>query len=59
MKYMECKFASRRASSCLEVKIGDHTILQVTQFKYLESITENDGKLERDVKNRIQTTWMK
>ena len=46
-------------NSILEVKIGDHTILQVTQFKYLESITENDGKLERDVKNRIQTTWMK
>ena len=37
-KYMECKFNKRRRVSNSEVKIGDHIIPQVTQFKYLGSV---------------------
>lgn len=37
-EYMECKFNKRRNVSNLEVKFGDHILLQVTRFKYLRSI---------------------
>ena len=52
MKYMECKFARRRASSCLEVKIGDHAISQVTQFEYLGSIIQNDEEIKGKCKTQ-------
>lgn len=38
---MECKVRKkkkRKSTSSLEAKIGDHTIPQVTQLKYLGSI---------------------
>jgi len=43
----------------LEVKVGDHTIPQVTRFKYLGSIVQNDGEIEADVSHRIQAGWLK
>ena len=45
--YMEYKFINRHTNSKLKVKIKDDAKLQVTQFKYLESIIENDGKIMR------------
>ncbi|KAL5130219.1 THO complex subunit 4A [Glycine soja] len=58
-EYMECKFNKRRRVSNLEVKIGDHIIPQVTRFKYLGSVIQDDGKIEGDVNHRIQAGWMK
>jgi hypothetical protein len=58
-EYMECNFSGRRSRSTLEVKVGDHIIPQVTQFKYLESIVQNDGEIEADVSHRIQAGWLK
>ena len=43
----------------LEVKVGDHTIPQVTRFKYLGSIVQNDGEIEADVSHHIQAGWLK
>jgi len=43
----------------LEVKVGDHIIPQVTWFKYLGSIVQNDGEIEADISHRIQTGWLK
>jgi len=59
MGYMECNFSGRRSRSTLEVKVGDHIIPQVTQFKYLGSLVQNDGEIEADVSNRIQAGWLK
>jgi hypothetical protein len=56
-EYMECNFIKRRIISSLEVKVSDHIIPQVTQFKYLRSIVQNDGKLE-DVNHRSQVGWL-
>ncbi|KAH1257632.1 hypothetical protein GmHk_03G007566 [Glycine max] len=56
---MECKFNKRRRVSNSEVKIGDHIIPQVTQFKYLGSVIHDDGEIEGDVNHRIQAGWMK
>ncbi|KAH1264620.1 hypothetical protein GmHk_01G000510 [Glycine max] len=56
---MECKFNKRRRVSNSEVKIGDHIIPQVTRFKYLGSVIQDDGEIEGDVNHRIQAGWMK
>jgi len=45
--------------STLEVKVGDHIIPQVTRFKYLGSIVQNDGEIEADVSHHIQAGWLK
>ncbi|KAL5153310.1 Craniofacial development protein 2 [Glycine soja] len=58
-EYMECKFNKRRRFSNSEVKIGDHIIPQVTRFKYLGSVIQDDGEIEGDVNHRIQAGWMK
>ncbi|KAH1257658.1 Craniofacial development protein 2 [Glycine max] len=58
-EYMECKFNKRRRVSNSEVKIGDHIIPQVTRFKYLGSVIQDDGESEGDVNHRIQAGWMK
>jgi len=58
-EYMECNFSKRRSMSTLEVKVGDHIIPQVTRFKYLRSIVQNDGGIEADVSHRIQVGWLK
>jgi len=50
---MECNFSKRRSRSTLEVKFGDHTIPQVTRFKYPRSIIQNDREIEADVSHRI------
>jgi hypothetical protein len=44
--------------STLEVKIRDH-IIQVTQFKYLGFIVQNDVEIKSNVNNRIQVRWLK
>jgi len=58
-KYMECNFSKRRSGSTLEVKVGYHIIPQVTQFKYIWSIVQNDEKIEANVNHRIQVEWLK
>ena len=59
LRYMECKFNKSRGVSNSEVKIGDHIIPQVTRFKYLGSVIQDDGEIEGDVNHRIQAGWMK
>ena len=59
MEYMECNFSKRRSRTTLEVKVGDYIIPQVTWFKYLGSIVQNDGEIEADVNHRIQARWLK
>ena len=54
---MNVKLSKRCTNSNLKVKIGDniyYTIPQVTQFKYLRSIIQNDREIERDANRRIQ-----
>jgi len=58
-EYIECNFSKRRSSSTLGVKVGDHIIPQVTRFKYLGSIVQNDREIEADVNHRIQVEWLK
>lgn len=41
------------------MKFGDHFIPQVTHFKYLGSIIQNDGEIEVVVNHQIQAGWLK
>jgi len=41
------------------VKVEDHIIAQVTQFKYLGFIVQNNGEVERCVTHEIQVGWLK
>jgi len=41
----------------MEVKLGDHIVPQVTWFKYLEFIVQNDGEIETCVNYHIQFEW--
>ena len=59
MKYIDCNFSKRCTNSNLAVKIGDDTISQVTRFKYLGPIIQNDGEIEGDVNHNIQARWSK
>lgn len=56
---MECNFNKRRNISNIEVKVGDHIISQITRFKYLVSVIQNNGEIEGDVNHRIQVVWLK
>ena len=56
---MECNFSERRSKSTLEVKVEDHIIPEVTHFKYLGSIVQNDAQIEANVRHRIQSRWLK
>ena len=56
---MKCKFNKRRRVSNSEVKIGDHIIPQVTRFKYLGSVIQDEGESEGEVKHRIPAGWVK
>jgi len=58
-EYIECNFSKRRSRSTLEVKVGDHTISQITRFKYFGSIVQNDREIEANVSHRIQAGWLK
>lgn len=56
---MECNFSERQSVSSLEVKVGNHIIPQIIRFKYLGSIVQNDGEIDRDVNHQIQAGWLK
>ncbi|KAF7808226.1 sacsin isoform X2 [Senna tora] len=58
-EYMKCKFSGRDVDSRSEVKLGDHPMREVTSFKYLGTIIQNNGEIEEDVNHRIQAGWMK
>ena len=42
-----------------EVKIGQDVILNVSSFKYLESIIQGDREIDGDVIHRFQVGWVK
>jgi len=54
MDYMECNFSKRRNVFILEVQMGDHIVSQVTRFKYMRSIVQNNGETGGDVNHKIQ-----
>ena len=58
-EYMHCNFSKRQGRSEMEVKLGGQVIPQVTKFRYLGSIIQQDGEIDNDVSHRIQAGWYK
>lgn len=57
--YMHCNFSKRQEEYNLKVKMGENVISQVSIFKYLGSILQNEGKINEDATQRIQAEWLK
>ncbi|KAF1899589.1 hypothetical protein Lal_00019717 [Lupinus albus] len=51
---MKCKFSKKQTSPTVEVKIGEHFISQITEFRYLGSTIQNNGKIDKDINHRSQ-----
>ncbi|KAI0489422.1 hypothetical protein KFK09_029264 [Dendrobium nobile] len=41
------------------VTLGDQVINKSTRFRYLRSIVQSDGEVDRDIISRIQVGWLK
>ena len=46
MNYMKCKFNKMRNIFNVEVKVGDHIILEVIEFNNLCSLIQDGGEQE-------------
>jgi len=51
---MQCNFSNRQEDFGSKVKLGEDVIPQVSKFKYLGSIIQDDGEIDEDVTHRIQ-----
>ncbi|KAK8941454.1 hypothetical protein KSP39_PZI009792 [Platanthera zijinensis] len=56
---MKLKFNSARRTDDSVIKLGDQDISCSECFKYLRSIVQKDGGVDKDVIHRIQTSWLK
>lgn len=54
---MHCKFSNRQVRSYLEVKLQIKSDPQMTKFKYLGLIKEQDSVIVGDVNRIILTRW--
>ncbi|KAI0511545.1 hypothetical protein KFK09_012175 [Dendrobium nobile] len=57
-EYIECNFSSNKPSEGI-VTLGDQVINKSTRFRYLGSIVQSDGEIDRDIISRIQVGWLK
>ncbi|MBK5591048.1 hypothetical protein JJ728_23140 [Salmonella enterica subsp. enterica serovar Typhi] len=58
-EYMHCDFSNRVDNNNIKVKIGEHELNESKSFKYLGSIIEENGAIDKDVTHRIQAGWTK
>ncbi|XP_070014490.1 uncharacterized protein [Nicotiana sylvestris] len=58
-EYVECKFSDVTGEADVEVRLDSQVILKRESFKYLGSIIQGDGEINRDVTHRIGVEWMK
>ena len=51
---MECNFSNNKINNMTNVKIGEHIVEISKSFKYLGSILQENGEIDKDVTHRIQ-----
>ncbi|KAK8926626.1 hypothetical protein KSP39_PZI018666 [Platanthera zijinensis] len=59
IEYMELKFSSAKRTNDFVIKLGDQGISQSECFKYLGSIVQKYGDIDKDVTHKIQAGWLK
>lgn len=47
-KYLECKFSDVMPKDDVEVRLDTHVIQKIRSFKYLGSIIQGDGQIDKD-----------
>ncbi|XP_070043283.1 uncharacterized protein [Nicotiana tomentosiformis] len=57
-EYLECKFIGVTQEADGDVRL-DTQVIPRESFKYLGSIIQNDGEIDKDVAHRIGAWWMK
>lgn len=57
IEYLECKFSG--ATQEVDVRLDSQVIPMRESFKYLGSIIQGNGEIDKDVTHRIGTGWMK
>ncbi|XP_070050633.1 uncharacterized protein [Nicotiana tomentosiformis] len=58
-EYLECKFSDGTHDADVEVKLDAQVIPKRASFKYLGSIIQGNGDIDKDVVHRIRAGWMK
>ena len=58
-KYLRCDFSGTAPVGEPEVSIGEAVVKCMTKYKYLGSIIQRDGEIDRDVNHRVQAGWIK
>nr|XP_009592747.2 uncharacterized protein LOC104089527 [Nicotiana tomentosiformis] len=58
-EYVECKFSNGTQEGDMEVRLDTQVVPKRANFKYLESIIQGNGEIDKDVTHRIGAGWMK
>ena len=58
-EYIECHFSNNKINDTTNVKIGEHIMKISKNFKYLRSILQENGRIDKNVTHRIQISWNK
>ena len=56
---MECHFSNNKINNTTNIKIGEHIMEISRSFKYLKSILQENGGIDKNVTHRIQVGWNK
>ena len=56
---MRCDFSGTSSVGEPEVSIGEAVVKCTTKYKYLGSIIQRDGEIDRDVNHHIEAGWIK
>ncbi|XP_070031783.1 uncharacterized protein [Nicotiana tomentosiformis] len=58
-KYIECKSSGGSGEADMDVRLASQVIPKKVSFKYLGSVIQEDGEIDKDVTHRIGVGWMK
>ncbi|KAF3667588.1 hypothetical protein FXO37_09963 [Capsicum annuum] len=59
MKYLECKFSEGTHETDMVVKLDTQVIPKRDSFKYLGSMIQKNGEIDKDVTHCIGVRWVK
>ena len=62
LQYMKCKNSDIAEDEVGQLRLGAEVPKQVTEFKYLGSVVQEDGEMKNEISNKIQSgsrNWRK
>jgi hypothetical protein len=58
-EYMHCDFSGQGRGQSSTIQLGGEDVPRCDRFRYLGSILQQDGEIDKDVTHRIQAGWAK